>query len=180
MAIVDSDDAAAMEGSSNSLNSHGGYCESSRATGSDRSLKMHSPVRTVPGGAADGKDAGAAAAETLGVAGVEVDEPDETTLLIEKAREAQEKDEEEDAIALRLKRRLLDAARRIVRAWKRETGRRMVVRIQSKEELHKKQKQRMTKHDGSHRQAVDQSSGGQIIRVQQTYPYLGAQDVGQT
>lgn len=45
-----------MEGSSSSLNSHGGYSWSWRATGSGLSLKMETPFRRVPGGAADGRD----------------------------------------------------------------------------------------------------------------------------
>lgn len=51
-----SEEADAIEGSSRSLNSQDGYSWSCSAMGSALSLKMDTPLRTVPGGAADGRD----------------------------------------------------------------------------------------------------------------------------
>lgn len=51
-----SEEAEAMDGSSSSLKSQEGYSWSCSAMGSGLSLRIETPLRTVPGGAAEGRD----------------------------------------------------------------------------------------------------------------------------
>lgn len=112
IAIVDRDEEAAIDGSSSSLNSHGGYCESSRAIGSDLSFRIDIPARTVPGGAAEGNDLGAPASE-LAADGEGGEAAATPVALIAYERDNRAGETDEDATALLPKFRAFDDSRRM-------------------------------------------------------------------